>query len=356
MFPHRMSSAQSQPSNQQHNTNSETYISTRSDDNNSRSDIFNKSDAGLSKFHQRLLTSNTSRQRFVTGKYPLYISIRDSPTRKWLGQLARLRGAFVYSNNVACDAHTIFCNFLMLYIFNVCALHEYIPQSDQTTKTSTSQVFINGTLVELSTASFDKWGWLDDDGKDDLQRLESSRTTTTCSLELIAEIHTRKPCYVNLLPKFSADSDEINKSDILWVTDFSLTRPSGITSLDMETASLTKLQSLLAWPNEVSHVPTQCYSPPFSIKSEVMEEYLRCTEDFDDGQGEDALLVTDGFLVPGRDDGGVYVIRRPGSEHEWKACLCGNDETGWFYHRYVKLPCLYVSLPTHVRYYHLTLP
>ena len=56
---------------------------------------------------------------------------------------------------------------------------------------------------------------------------------------------------------------------------------------------------------------------------------------------DDALLVSDGFLVPGRDRGGLYIVRNPGNEDsELRICLTGGDEgrlkpeeDGWFYHR-----------------------
>jgi hypothetical protein len=43
--------------------------------------------SGLSRAHQSMLakTSNMRRQRFVTGKYPLYVEVKQNPTKKWLG-------------------------------------------------------------------------------------------------------------------------------------------------------------------------------------------------------------------------------------------------------------------------------
>ena len=271
---------------------SETYIT------------FNKQSDGLSKFHRRLLTSNRSRQRFVTGRYPLYISVKDSPTKKWLSLASRSLGARQQTN----------------------------------TGSSSAQVFINGTLVDLSMASWDKLGWLDEDDA----YLYNDRECF--SLELLAEIHTRKPCYVNVLPEILKDGEELlstvnnlGKNDILWVTDFSLTRPGGISRLDTATGKMDKLSSLLTWPNEAIYVPQQCYIPPtpaYKTNVENIHEQnpFMCDEDRY-GDVDDALLVTDGFLVPGRDDGGIYVIKQPGSSREWKVCICGNDETGWFYHR-----------------------
>ena len=260
----------------------------------------NQRDDGLSKFHRRLLSTNAQRQRFVTGKYPVYISIRDSPTKRWLSMAKR---------RIKSDEGTI----------------------------SSAQVYVNGTLVDLSMASLDKLGWLDDD------------EGVCYSLELIAEIHTKNPCYVNILPSVNditaGNSVRMPGNDILWVTDFSLTRPGGVSKLDVKTGELSKISSWLTWPNEVTHVPVQCYSPPvLKENNQANDHYVLCSCDETDNEiksiltqqkMENALLVTDGFLVPGRDDGGVFVVKQPGTGREWKVCICGNDETGWYYHRAV---------------------
>eukprot|EP00957_Ditylum_brightwellii_P015908 1198135-Ditylum_brightwellii.AAC.1 len=63
---------------------------------------------------------------------------------------------------------------------------------------------------------------------------------------------------------------------------------------------------------------------------------------------DDALLVTDGFLVPGKDKGGLYVVRNPGNKDlEWAISLTGSAPVperavggakerdgmdNWFYH------------------------
>jgi hypothetical protein len=51
---------------------------------------------------------------------------------------------------------------------------------------------------------------------------------------------------------------------------------------------------------------------------------------------EDALLVSDGFLVPGKDQGGIYIIKNPENpSSEWTICLTDKSSGGdrWFYHR-----------------------
>jgi hypothetical protein len=51
---------------------------------------------------------------------------------------------------------------------------------------------------------------------------------------------------------------------------------------------------------------------------------------------DDALLVSDGFLVPGKNKGGIYVVKNPGNPNtEWTSCLTGGSSKhhAWFYHR-----------------------
>lgn len=48
----------------------------------------------------------------------------------------------------------------------------------------------------------------------------------------------------------------------------------------------------------------------------------------------DALLVGDGFLVPGKDRGAVYLVKNPGNPHsEWTVPLTDREGERWFYHR-----------------------
>ena len=262
--------------------------------------------ARLSKAHHSLLskTSNMRRQRFVTGKYPLYVSVKQNPTKKWLG-LAE------------------------------------------------SQIYLNGTSIEKSLASYDIFNWLDHN-----ERQELHDEYEFLSLELLAEIHVRKPGDVNILPRNGAgrslldgDSEknggfwkswklssdlssqidanlqgETEDHERLWMTGFHLTKQRGeLHSLNVENGELISLDDrtskAIKWPNEVASIPTQS-----------------------SGELEDALLVTDGFLVPGKDKGGLYVVRNPGNPvSEWRVSLTGitnlrdetlnTDESNWFYHR-----------------------
>lgn len=75
----------------------------------------------------------------------------------------------------------------------------------------------------------------------------------------------------------------------------------------------------LKWPNELTPVPKDmCTRHPSS-------------------QLDDALLVADGFLVPGKENGGLWLLKHPGTVNEQKICLTAaeNPAEDWFYHKAV---------------------
>ena len=414
------------------------------------------SDEGLSRFHRRLLISTSNRQRFVTGTYPLFVSVRDSPTRHWLrkrntglrGEEQRRRRAFFLDDGTG---------------EGLLQLQQLQRELEEAQGMATCQLYVNDTLVERSLASFDRYGWLEDDRKkNDINGMKEYETnndsihsssiegTNEClSLELIAEINVRKPGYLNILPKSfnnkcrdldhlpshgSYYGDVTNKKftswftklqqkqqaqandhsafqndendDMLWISDFSLTKKGGITSVDTQAGSIRPVGKIngiwreigkamnykhedknevgisFEWPNEVSAVPVQHFKP--SILNKYTNEKI--TPILPEGSldassknkksrennlssiyeptkyHENALLITDGFLVPGRGNGGIYVVQNLGQDNiEHKVCLIGGDDssnkdsfhknentsksssflpdesTEWFYHRAVWL-------------------
>mmetsp|Transcript_15227 Transcript_15227/g.21716 ORF Transcript_15227/g.21716 Transcript_15227/m.21716 type:complete len:704 (-) Transcript_15227:49-2160(-) len=298
--------------------------------------------AGLSKFHRSIVASVSRRQRCVSGQYPLYLTITDNPTRKWLSSGSSTSSKF--SNSAA-----------------------------------TSEMLVNGTSVDKSLASFDRFQWLDDEERGKLQRDHA-----LLSLELIAEINVKKPGYVHILSASGAGSSarkrgktlksggwinrwkhqqifgveakteqELREQERLWITGFSLTKQSGeVHYMDVATGFMGQINArtaeALRWPNEVNYVPHNGYSNFPSLENFNKEDA--------EERVDDSLLVSDGFLVPGRDNGGVYIVSKPGhKEAEWKVCLTGGngmekmlttlnakasvsddgvvDEEGWFYHR-----------------------
>lgn len=267
---------------------------------------------GLSKFHQSILSRTCERQRFVTGRYPLVVTVTENPTRRWLG----------------------------------------LGRSEDFAET---EILVNGTSPLKSLASFDRFQWLDDDEREEL--VERYRML---SLELLAEVHIDSPGYLHILPRDSAgssaallrdktswnrwrqahetfqslqDEPNLQHRDRLWVSGFSLAGRRGLLkSIDCECGTIESVndrtsQSLL-WPNEVVPVPQDLFST-----NEDSGGTWQTSSRY-----QDALLVCDGFLVPGKDRGALYLVKNPGNPHkEWTVSLTG-DASGssndrWFYHK-----------------------
>ena len=306
---------------------------------------------GLSRFHQSILSRTSSiRQCFVTGRYPLTVSFRECPTRKWLRW------------------------------------------------ESSNQVMVNGTSIAKSLASLDRFQWLDRS-----ERRALVEDYDMIRLELAAEIHMDRPGYLQILSADTAGSTAalvrqrraegrsslfqspshdtaaadaaalsfsnaasnpqltrrrffdiadcpVLDNDRLWVTGFSLAARSGhICSMEADSGEMESINArtkdLLLWPNEVALVPNPIWkhprpdvvdhgnsvpavttppkqaspSPPFIIQPHSAHE--------------DALLVADGFLVPGKDRGGLYIVQHPGNpDAEWTVRLTSSEDR-WFYHR-----------------------
>lgn len=224
------------------------------------------------------------------------------------------------------------------------------------------------TSLEKSLASYDIFHWLTN-----TERQELHGDYEFLSVELLAEIHVKKPGYVNILPKngagkgmlkseeaegmfswknwksrrlddFIGNDDLDEEGERLWITGFSLTKPRGeIHTVDVDTGEMSHVNDRTAraikWPNEVASIPTQKYNMRYSNGTDVRVDNVPTNEE----DLEDALLVTDGFLVPGKDKGGLYVVRNPGNTMtEWRVCLTDvrnfqdvtiNGEDDWFYHR-----------------------
>eukprot|EP00546_Thalassionema_frauenfeldii_P020926 CAMPEP_0178902422 /NCGR_PEP_ID=MMETSP0786-20121207/4592_1 /TAXON_ID=186022 /ORGANISM="Thalassionema frauenfeldii, Strain CCMP 1798" /LENGTH=673 /DNA_ID=CAMNT_0020573679 /DNA_START=270 /DNA_END=2291 /DNA_ORIENTATION=+ len=272
---------------------------------------------GLTKVHRNILSQTQSRQRFVTGQDPLLITVKENPTKKWLQKNA-----------------------------------------------ATVQLLVNGTNIDNSWASYDRFQWIDNS---DLGNLVEQHSMF--NFELVAEINIKKPGYLNILPSNSAGSsaemrrmilaskewdrwkksslyeqlvhEELGKqsasrmsSDRLWITGFTLSGQSGyISSLDVKSGRIETVKDqtcrAIRWPNESNSVPKSLFeSQDTSSVNSTMD---------------DALLVSDGFLVPGKDKGGLYVVKKPGDDDkEWNVCLTGGpssvappEDSGWFYHRSV---------------------
>ncbi|GAB5032223.1 afg1-family atpase [Nannochloropsis oceanica] len=86
--------------------------------------------------------------------------------------------------------------------------------------------------------------------------------------------------------------------------------PSSSSSSSNPIPEEMKLGFSFRWPNEVYNLP------PHTIT----------------GCSDEALLVADGFLMPGRSDGGLYVVQDPGKPSE-KVTSLTRHKPGWFYHK-----------------------
>lgn len=79
-----------------------------------------------------------------------------------------------------------------------------------------------------------------------------------------------------------------------------------------------------------------------SGSNEVAGSYLWPNElnMFDDARGRPVLLVADGFILPGQNDGGLYAIRDPQRGAGAHVQRITEHKAGWFYHRavHVHLP------------------
>ncbi len=337
--------------------------------------LSSKTTDGLSKFHRNILASTTTRQRCVTGKYPLHISITENPTRKWLSSSSTSPASSTFSANTILRQNKL---------------------SLKSTTAGTSQMLVNGTSVDKSLASFDRYQWLD---KDEQQTLHQNHTLM--SIELVAEIYVKKPGYVNVLSSstagYMAEQEEMNpffenhffrdkngKNDEnvqddmynsnriatnneesstsssqiipnyryqqqqlqeqklyyknykerMWITGFSLTKQSGeLHYIDVENGRMGSVNkrsaSSIRWPNEVNYVPKPNYVPSSSTTNRntfIEEPQQQKQQQQGTNIYEDALLVSDGFLVPGKDNGGLYVTLNPGHEtSEWNVCLAGGN-------------------------------
>jgi len=273
--------------------------------------------SGLSRYFQGILSRTRDRQRFVTGRYPVIVSVEENPTQKWLNR-----------------------------------------------ESATSVLLVNDTTLDKSLASYDRFQWLDD-----LERQELHDRYASISLELLAEVHMTRPGYVHILPcqgagasaekvraygsttrwnRFenstlyqelfldeflhmsSTISPQAKMKDRLWVTGFSLAGRKGfVQSMEVDSGHIDSInrrsEAMTLWPNEVTRVPKDLVSA--NMLSRSIDGIIT---------DRDALLVSDGFLVPGKDRGGIYLVKNPGNPYsEWTVPLTDREGERWFYHRYV---------------------
>jgi len=114
--------------------------------------------------------------------------------------------------------------------------------------------------------------------------------------------------------------------DVLVCTGFSLASSRGfLATFDPRQGGIAsanyRTTSQLLWPNEVAAVPKHIVQIPKTTKNDVDRSF------------RNALLVSDGFLVPGKHRGGLYLVQHPGNpDREYTARLT-SASSSWFYHK-----------------------
>jgi hypothetical protein len=134
---------------------------------------------------------------------------------------------------------------------------------------------------------------------------------------LTGDLRLATPSYMHLLPPVGGES-----IPRLWVTSFGMARSGSVVGIDL-TGKLParRLRTETVWPNAVEHVPAEFLAPLFGDGFDVKA----------------SILIADGFLVPGKTDGGVFLVQNPGGTKEMSARLTRRDDKRWFYHRAVPL-------------------
>ncbi|GMH51789.1 hypothetical protein TrRE_jg727, partial [Triparma retinervis] len=191
-----------------------------------------------------------------------------------------------------------------------------VPQSDPLTlsitpcptrrwlkREGTGILTVNGTLISSSLANLESLTWLD----------SHTLPTPLFSLEYLCEITHRSPAYIRTFPSPTSPSHET-----LCITSFGLRSSRGTVSLlSGESGKTKRFKSTFPWPNECLPLP-----PPRPSKSRPSPP-----------QG---VLVTDGFLLPTRTNGGIYHVSDPTLQSEATVRLTpttSEKEGGWYYHR-----------------------
>jgi len=127
---------------------------------------------------------------------------------------------------------------------------------------------------------------------------------------------TPDPAFVQIFPTGEGEPDA------LWITSFSSLKPGRVRYIPdiasallngVATMKIEDVQGTFVWPNLISYIP------PNTIPSAP----------------EAIAIVPDGFLVPGKSTGGLYVLTK--SIQKGKTVISKNitlvaEKTGWFYH------------------------
>ena len=127
---------------------------------------------------------------------------------------------------------------------------------------------------------------------------------------MLDEFRFMSPGYVQLLPP-------VSKGDTrrLWLTNFGMTIRGCVIGVDVSgRLPARRCRASFVWPNAVEFVEAGFFS----------------------GINSPSILVADGFLVPGKTKGNVWLVTDPGGEDEVAVQLLPS-KSSWFYHKAVPL-------------------
>jgi len=159
-----------------------------------------------------------------------------------------------------------------------------------------------------------------------LQETTDNQDENSLQLRYVGKISIQRPAYLQLSISGNTTS--------LWVSQFSLTRTGTVTRLNIEQPNnpqrlrnspdsvWKEVKSTFAWPNEIATVPAGTIQ----------------------GLDASAVVVSDGFLMPGKCDGGIYIVANPGLANESTVQISG-ETPGWFYHKAVWVDLLNTGRP-----------
>ena len=150
----------------------------------------------------------------------------------------------------------------------------------------------------------------------------NDESAAAVSLTLMDVIGMPHPGYVRVLQN-DADGDET-----VLVSGFTVKGDTSLASIDVATGTATHANkhttNTIVWPNEIEAVPSDLAgssSSPTASKAAHRNH----------------VVVSDGFLVPTKDRGGVFVVRNHGDEDQEEIVALTDTDAGndWFYHRSV---------------------
>jgi hypothetical protein len=194
-----------------------------------------------------------------------------------------------------------------------------------------SLVYINGTEASQASSS-----------------AGALRAATAGGIRLIGELTISRPAYLRAVEGHSG-------AHTLCITQFGLARPGSIAHVDLNPAHSSGLGAVrskprlkrrmaggpLTWPNEVNRVPAAQLRPTVkppawdALDTDDDDDTAAAAGEHEGAPADAALLVADGFLMPGKTDGGVYLVVPPaaGSSDKEQYVGVSGIKRGWFYHK-----------------------